>query len=421
MTLLCIGVDKSEHGITWKVFEVNTDRTSGLRIHSPGRSTKGYGMSIDTGRVGTLVIGGGLNGCGVAYYLAREGVGDILVVEADENGSGATAGSMGNIRQQFGTALEIECSRRGLHFWKTIEDEFDMSCRFHQDGYLMVTGEPDTAAILEKHAALQRSLGMPNIQILTSDQISDVAPFLDTNGLISGSWTPEDGHVMPTDGMTALNRAARDLGVSFKQHWPVSRIERGLDGWHVFGTTEIVADQVVVVAGAGSKQLLKPFDVDLDIYPATHYAVVTEPAYPGVKVPTTIDLDTGMAVEREGESLMLAMLARNPAARNHEHLVELFVDAASVRAPALTDLRIVHRLTATPTLGGDGHPYVGQVDDNLWALAFTGHGAMHGPPVAEALARQIAGRPDQTLDLSPWDTRRTPGERSVLWRRKATS
>jgi sarcosine oxidase subunit beta len=378
-------------------------------------------VCAESRRVETLVVGGGLNGWGVAYYLAREGLTDTLVVEADENGSGATAGSMGNVRQQFGTALEIECSRRGLEFWKTLEEQFGMPIPFHEDGYLMLTGQASTAALLEEHAELQRSLGMPNVHILTPDQVRDVAPFIDTEGLICGSWTPEDGHVMPTDGMTAFLQAARGLGVSFRQHWPVERIERGPDGWHVFGPGEIVAERVVVVAGAGTKELLKPFDIDLDIYPAEHYAVVTEPAYSGSKVPTTIDLDTGMAVEREGESLMLAMLARNPAARSHDHLVELFVDAASVRAPVLMDLKIVHQLSAFPTLGGDGHPYVGQVDDNLWALAFTGHGAMHGPPVAEALARLVVGRPDRTLDLSPWDIRRTPGERTVLWRRDATS
>ena len=57
-------------------------------------------------------------------------------------------------------------------------------------------------------------------------------------------------------------------------------------------------------------------------------------------------------------------------------------------------------------VGGDGHPYVGLVEGGLWMVAgFGGHGAMHGPPVAELLAKTIAGRPDPSLDisaLSPW-------------------
>lgn len=380
-------------------------------------------MSSGTRTVDTLVIGGGLNGVGIAYYLAREGVTDVLVVEAEDHGSGATGGSMGNIRQQgFGHPLEIECSRRGLAFWKNVEEELGFPCTFHEDGYLLLTGDEDTARIFREQADLQRSMDMPDVEILSPDEVVDLVPFLSGEGLVCGSWTPKDGHVMPMDGLTAFAGAARELGVTIRRHWPIAKIERQADGWHALGgPEEIVARRVVSIAGWGNKELLAPFGIDLDIYKATHHAVLTAPAFPGRRVPTVIDCDTGMGVEREGEQLMLAMLGRNPAARDHNHLVELFVEAAATRAPGLADLKVVTQLTAYPALGGDGHPYVGQVDDDFWALAFTGHGAMHGPPVVEALAREIAGRPDETLDLSPWDIRRKPGARSVLWRRKATS
>ena len=58
-------------------------------------------MSTDIRPTDVLVIGGGLNGCAIAYYLTREGITDVLLVEADEFGAGATGGSMGNVRQQF--------------------------------------------------------------------------------------------------------------------------------------------------------------------------------------------------------------------------------------------------------------------------------------------------------------------------------
>ena len=93
--------------------------------------------------------------------------------------------------------------------------------------------------------------------------------------------------------------------------------------------------------------------------------------------------------------------------------------AAAHRAPALTDLTVTHRLTAHPAMGGDGMPYVGEVEDGLWSIAFVGHGAMHGPPVAEAIVKAALGHPDETLDLSEWDPRRRPGARTVLWRRQA--
>jgi sarcosine oxidase, subunit beta len=379
-------------------------------------------MTAGIRSVDTLVVGGGLNGCALAYYLTGEGITDVLVTEAAEPGSGATAGSMGNVRQQFGTPLEIECSRRGLAFWKSAEETFGQAWTFHEDGYLMVTGNADTADILRRHADAQRAAGLTDVHLLDPDELPAIAPFLDPTGLILGSWTPLDGHVLPMDGLTALAAAARRQGASIQKHWPVHSLEKSNQGWHAKGPRGVIlARQVVVAAGAGTRDLLKPFGVDLDIHEADQYSVLTGPAYPGTDVPTVIDVDLGMCVEREGQGLMLAMLGRNPAPRDHEHLAELFAAAAAVRAPALADLEITHQLTAHPTLGGDGHPYVGQADEGLWALAFTGHGAMHGPPVAQALAREMAGRPDTTLDLSPWDLHRTPGARTVLWRRNAAS
>jgi len=77
--------------------------------------------AITVERVGTAIIGGGIAGCAVAYYLAAEGETDILLLEADELGSGSTGGSFGGVRQQFSTPLEIELSRRGLEFWRSAE------------------------------------------------------------------------------------------------------------------------------------------------------------------------------------------------------------------------------------------------------------------------------------------------------------
>jgi len=64
-------------------------------------------------------------------------------------------------------------------------------------------------------------------------------------------------------------------------------------------------------------------------------------------------------------------------------------------------------------MGGDGHPYVGSVEDGLWmAAGFGGHGVMHGPPVGELLAKTIAGRPDPTLDITPLTPWRKAGAAS---------
>ena len=99
-----------------------------------------------------------------------------------------------------------------------------------------------------------------------------------------------------------------------------------------------------------------------------------------------------------------------PPAKLGAYLRDLrWAQLARVRAPSLADLPIVRHVVADVDVGGDGHPYVGLVQPGLWmAAGFAGHGAMHGPPVAELLARIIAGRPDPSVDITSLDPWRRP-------------
>jgi sarcosine oxidase subunit beta len=350
----------------------------------------------------------------VAHYLAAEGESDILLVEADELGSGSTGGSFGGVRQQFSTSMEIELSRRGLEFWRTAERVLDAPVSWHSNGYLFMTGQPDIMAKLAEAAALQSRMGMTDVHVLDAEQIREVVPWIATTGVLGGTYTPNDGKVTPTEGVAALARAARARGVRFREHWPVLSLERRDHIWRLTGPDVVEAERVVVCTGYWSTDFLRPFGLELTIRPMPLYSAITAPALGGQRVPLTLDLDTGLVIEREGEGLVIALLLEeNPPGYGHARMLEQFAELARVRAPSLADLRIARHVVANVDMGGDGHPYVGAVEDGLWMVAgFGGHGAMHGPPVAELLAKTIAGRPDPTFDIAPLSPWRGPGAAS---------
>src|SRR2546430_10036997 len=206
--------------------------------------------------VGTVIVGGGIAGCALAYYLAQEGETDVLLVEADELGSGSTGGSFGGVRQQFSTPLEIELSRRGLDFWRTAERVFDSPVPWHENGYLFMSGNADIVAKLAEAAKLQRSIGLTDVDRLDLEQIKELTPWVGTDGLLGATYTPHDGKVTPTEGVVALVKAARAPGVRFRDHWPGRSLERMGSGWGVPGPVHVDAGPVVLCTGSWTSDLL---------------------------------------------------------------------------------------------------------------------------------------------------------------------
>jgi sarcosine oxidase subunit beta len=287
---------------------------------------------------------------------------------------------------------------------------------WHANGYLFLTGKPELMSKLAEAAELQRGLGLTDVHVLDAEQVGDLTPWIGTAGILGGTYTPNDGKVTPTEGVAALVKAARARGALFREHWPVGRFERHDGGWRVHGPEMIEAERVVVGTGYWSTELLRPLGLELTIRPVPLYAAITAPALAGQRVPLTIDLDTGLLIERESGGLLVAvLLEENPPGYGHARMLEDFAELARVRAPSLADLQIAKHVVANVDLGGDGHPYVGEVEKGLWMIAgFGGHGAMHAPPVAKLLAQTITGKPDPTLDISLLDPWRAP-DAAVEW------
>lgn len=362
-----------------------------------------------TKTVDTVIVGGGIVGVSLAFYLSSLGLSDVILLEGNDLASGCTGGSMGGVRQQFSTPVEIEIAVRGRRFWETFEQVFNYPCRYYQDGYLLLTGREDLYAKLCDATAVQHELGATSAQMLGADDLRAVAPWLSPNGLLGGCWTPEDGRTNPTDGVYGLAAAARRTGVSINVHSPVKSIQRGLHGWLVQAGEPIMARRVVVAAGLGTPALIRPFGLDLEIRPWLIHSALTTPVASGQEMPVTIDLDSGLIIEREQDAAVVSILNDELGDRySVNDMLEDFAKSATVRAPVFGDATIRSTYSAYADLTGDGLPYVGQVEPDLWVVAgFDGHGTMQGPPIAQLTAQLIAGAPDPTIGIAAFDPHRT--------------
>ncbi|MCK4409140.1 MAG: FAD-binding oxidoreductase, partial [Candidatus Eisenbacteria sp.] len=230
-------------------------------------------------RAECVIIGGGVVGTAIAYYLAKAGMTDCVLVEADYLSSGATGRCGGGIRQQWSTEANTRLAIESVREFSTLEDELDADIEFLQGGYLVLAYTDEDVAQFERNVALQQALGL-DVAILTPDEITErVVPQLNTDGVRMATYCPSDASANPFLTTKAYADAARRLGVEIELFTPVTRVltERGRVTGVETSRGTIRAPLVVNVAGSHSVPIAATAGVDLPITPYRRQILVTEP------------------------------------------------------------------------------------------------------------------------------------------------
>ncbi len=102
-----------------------------------------------------VIIGSGIIGAAIAYYLTRKGISDVLVLEQGEIGSqGATSACLGGLRTQFSTAVNIRFSLISRKVYRRFKEEFGVDPGFKPYGYLFLAATPKQWKIFKSTSRL---------------------------------------------------------------------------------------------------------------------------------------------------------------------------------------------------------------------------------------------------------------------------
>src|SRR5262249_40604918 len=141
-----------------------------------------------------VIIGAGIMGCAIAYSLAKRGLTNVVVLERDAIGRGATADAAGGIRQQFSTETNIRLANYSVRAWETFKEAVDQDINLHQQGYLFLLTDPAEEPIFRANLALQTGLGVPS-RWVTPEEIAKINPHIRLDDVYGGTFCPEDGWV----------------------------------------------------------------------------------------------------------------------------------------------------------------------------------------------------------------------------------
>ncbi len=378
----------------------------------------------------TVIIGGGIMGCGLAYHLAHEGMRDVVLIEKSELTSGSTWHAAGQITQSVSSISLGRCVDYNIGMYSgELEHETGVATSWHGCGSLRMAYTEDERDWLLYTLSVGRSLGF-RMELVKPGRIRELHPFYNLDGILCALHTPDDGHVDPSGVTQSLAVGARKLGAKIIRRCRAVNLSRKTCGeWYVeteFGN--IHCEHVVNAAGTYARQIGEWNHLQLPMTSMTHHYFVTDPVQQFLNLEDELpvvrdDRHVSGYIRMEQKSGLIGIYEKtNPRSVWEDHCPweaenELFepdydrvmpwLEQAMDRMPIFGNLgirRVVHGAISHPP---DGNPLIGPVADtpNYWCCCGTQIGIGWGPGLTRALAQWIMhGSAD--ISMREFDPRR---------------
>ena len=350
-----------------------------------------------------VIVGGGIVGSSIAYRLAEAGCTDVLVLEREPHqGRGSTGKSMGGVRAQFSTEINIRLSLYSLDFFARFEEATGCPAGYRQQGYLFVASSEEHLAYLQNNYQLLVACGVHSLELLSPADVLRIMPHLRADDILGGSFCSTDGFVDPYSVMTGFTLRAVEMGARLWKGVEATGIledARGVAG--VETTRGRVATRTVVnAAGPWAAQVAALAGVELPVHPLRRMLVPTEP-FP-------LDLARGADGGRHGHGFPLpprrtgnpARLERSGRDAGIQDQFRPGVHRRKTLLRAVDRVPCFDALEVNPkrawaglyAMGPDHYPILGpvpQVAGLYLANGFSGHGVMHSPATGKIVADLI--------------------------------
>jgi sarcosine oxidase, subunit beta len=378
-----------------------------------------------------VIIGGGIVGSSIAYHLVAAGCKNVLVIERETAlGKGSTGKSMGGVRAQFSTPVNIQMSLYSIPFYASFEERLGYPCDYRPQGYLFCATSEKHMAYLRANYEKQVAMGLKNVRLVAGDEIRGMFPLLRGDDIAGGSFCSTDGFVDPYSAMIGFMTWATDHGATLWKNATVTAIGRRGQSFEVTTTRESVSTaEVVNCAGPWAAEIAAMAGIDLPVEPLRRMLVPTEPfdGFPRT-APMIIDMSNGFHFRPESRGFLLAWNdpEETPGFKTdfEPAFIEKILTRAADRVPVFENVAVNPKRACAGLyeMTPDHHPILGESPDVpgfFFANGFSGHGVMHAPATGKILSDLILTMKTDLIDssllnLSRFAEGRTIHETAVL-------
>jgi sarcosine oxidase subunit beta len=359
-----------------------------------------------------VLIGGGIVGSSIAYHLVAAGCKNVLVIERETaQGKGSTGKSMGGVRAQFSTPVNIQMSLYSIPFYASFEERLGYPCDYRPQGYLFCATNEKHMAYLCANYQKQVAMGLKNVRLVGGDEICSLFPQLRGDDIVGGSFCSTDGFVDPYSAMIGFMAWTGEHGAVLWKNATVTGITRKDGSFEVATTRDMVSTRTVVnCAGAWAASIAKMLGIDLPVEPLRRMLVPTEPfdQFPHT-APMIIDMSTGFHFRPESRGFLLAWNdpEETPGYKTDfdASFIEKILTRAADRVPVFENVEVNPKRVwaGLYEMTPDHHPILGEspeVPGFFFANGFSGHGVMHSPATGKILSDLILTGKTDLIDAS---------------------
>jgi sarcosine oxidase subunit beta len=359
-----------------------------------------------------VLIGGGIVGSSIAYHLVAGGCKNVLLIERETaQGKGSTGKSMGGVRAQFSTTVNIQMSLYSIPFYASFDERLGYPCGYRAQGYLFCATHDKHMSYLHENYRKQAAAGLKDVRLVGASEIRDRFPQLRSDDIVGGSFCASDGFVDPYSAMIGFMTWASDHGATLWKNATATGIRVADRNFEIATSRGPVSARTVVnCAGAWAAGIADMVGIDLPVEPLRRMLVPTEPfdQFPHT-APMIIDMSTGFHFRPEGRGFLLAWNdpEETPGYKTDfdPGFIEKILTRAADRVPIFENVAVNPKRAwaGLYEMTPDHHPILGESPDVpgfFFANGFSGHGVMHAPATGKILSDLILRGKTDLIDAS---------------------
>ncbi|MBY8985923.1 MAG: FAD-binding oxidoreductase [Candidatus Lokiarchaeota archaeon] len=364
-----------------------------------------------------IIIGAGSVGVPTALTTANDGLKTLVLDFLPSVAQADNKHAIGGIRATHSNIGKALLCKRSIEIFSGWEKKYGDDIWWHQGGYTFLAFTEEDEKMLKDTVKLQKSFGL-NIGFLESEKVKELIPGINDEGLLGGSYSPEDGNASPLLSLHSFFRRSKNLGAEYRFNENV--VDIIIKKNRVIGIktdkAKYKTNVVINAAGAQAKGVGNFIGLNLPIEPESHEAGITEPVK-RLFSPMVVDIRPGIDEKfgnsknyyfyQNSEGKILFCLTPNPNITGIDRReTSSFLPQITKRMiqllPRLKNIKIRRTWRGLYPMTHDGNPIVGKVEEvegYINAVGMCGQGFMLGPGLGETISRIITEKTTPADDL----------------------